>query len=61
VVFALDGKVLWKFALPMAVVAILGGYIGALGALRMHPRAVRWVVIGIGFSLAAYYFLRPSA
>ena len=25
-----------------------------LGALRVKPRRVRWIVIGIGFSLAAY-------
>lgn len=58
VVFASDGKVNWNFALPMAVAAILGGYLGARLALRVKPRYVRWAVICIGFGLAGYYFSR---
>jgi uncharacterized membrane protein YfcA len=58
VIFVNDGKVNWTFAVPMAVAAILGGYIGAWGALRVKPRYVRWAVICIGFGLAGYYFWR---
>jgi uncharacterized membrane protein YfcA len=57
-VFVFDGKVAWRYALPMAVTAILGGYLGARLALRIKPRFVRWGVICVGFGLAAYYFLR---
>lgn len=57
-VFVCDSKVEWRFALPMAVAAILGGYLGARMALRIKPRSVRWAVICIGFGLAGYYFLR---
>jgi len=57
-VFVYDGKVAWRYALPMAVAAILGGYLGARLALRIRPRSVRWAVICIGFGLAVYYFLR---
>jgi uncharacterized membrane protein YfcA len=55
-VFVNDGKVNWTFAIPMAIAAILGGYVGAWGALRVQPRYVRWAVICIGFALAGYYF-----
>jgi uncharacterized membrane protein YfcA len=58
IVFVGDGKVHWPFALPMTVAAILGGYLGALLALRIEPRYVRWAVICIGFGLAAFYFWR---
>lgn len=58
IVFVHDGKVVWRFALPMAVAAILGGYLGARLALRIKPQVVRWLVIGIGFGLALYYFFR---
>jgi uncharacterized membrane protein YfcA len=58
VVFVNDGKVNWKFAVPMAVAAVLGGYVGAWGALRVKPRGVRWAVVCIGFGLAGYYFWR---
>lgn len=57
-VFVWDGKVVWRFALPMAVAAVLGGYLGARLALRIKPRYVRWAVICAGFGLAVYYFLR---
>ena len=57
-IFVWDGKVAWHYALPMAVAAILGGYLGARLALRIKPRYVRWAVICVGFSLAVYYFLR---
>jgi uncharacterized membrane protein YfcA len=58
VVFVNDGKVNWQYAVPMAVAAILGGYLGAWGALRVKPRSVRWAVVCIGFGLAGYYFWR---
>ena len=57
-VFVADGKVEWRYALPMSITAILGGYLGARLALRIKPRTVRWAVICIGFGLAGYYFSR---
>jgi uncharacterized membrane protein YfcA len=57
-VFVIGGLVVWPFAWPMAVAAILGGYAGARGARRLQPGFVRWVVVAIGFGLAAYYFAR---
>jgi len=56
VVFVVEGQVFWRYALPMAVAAIIGGYLGARLALRIRPRYVRWAVIAIGFGLAGYYF-----
>jgi uncharacterized membrane protein YfcA len=56
VVFVLEGDVLWKYGLPMAAASILGGYVGAKLALRVHPRRVRFFVIFIGFALASYFF-----
>jgi uncharacterized membrane protein YfcA len=56
VVFAVQRDVIVLYALPMAAASILGGYLGAKVALRVHPRRVRVVVIAIGFALAAYFF-----
>ena len=61
IVFMADNKIEWGYALPMAVFAIIGGYFGARAALRIHPRRVRWIVIAIGFGLAAYFFYRQHA
>ena len=55
-VFIEREMVAWRYALAMAVAAIIGGYLGARLSLRLRPVYVRWIVIGIGFSLAAYYF-----
>jgi uncharacterized protein len=56
VVFLLEGDVLKKYALPMALASILGGYLGAKLALRVHPRQVRVFIVVIGFVLAGYFF-----
>ncbi len=61
VVFAVDDKILWSYALPMALFAIVGGYLGARIALRIHPRRVRWIVIAIGFGLSGWFFYRQHA
>jgi uncharacterized membrane protein YfcA len=58
VVFVADKKVDWGCALPMAVCAILGGYLGARAALLVRPKQVRWGVIAIAFGLAIYYFVK---
>jgi uncharacterized membrane protein YfcA len=54
-IFVVERKVEWHLALGMAAAAIIGGYIGARAARRMNRNLVRWIVIVIGFGLAAYY------
>ena len=51
VIFVVDRKVAWNCAVPMALAAIGGGYLGARLALRVKPRMVRWIVIAIGLKL----------
>lgn len=55
VVFIIDSKVVWHYALPMAVAAITGGYLGARIARRLRPGLVKGIVVVIGFSLSGYY------
>ncbi|HEV7224569.1 MAG TPA: sulfite exporter TauE/SafE family protein [Pirellulales bacterium] len=55
-VFIAGGKVNWPIAIVMAVAAMVGGYFGAHLARRLDRNLVRRMVVGIGFSLAAYYF-----
>jgi hypothetical protein len=50
--------VVWPQAVLMLVAAAGGGYGGAYLAQRMNPQHVRWVVIGIGFVMSAYFFIR---
>jgi hypothetical protein len=50
--------ILWPQAMLMLVGAVAGGYGGANLAQRVNPQYVRWVVIGIGFVMSAYFFIR---
>jgi uncharacterized membrane protein YfcA len=56
VVFIAERKVDWYYASSMAVTAIVGGYLGARVARRLDADVVRWVVVLIGFGLAARFF-----
>jgi uncharacterized membrane protein YfcA len=56
VVFVIDGTVAWRFVPTMAVAAIVGGYLGAHYGRKLNRNVVRWIVVGIGFALSAYYF-----
>jgi uncharacterized membrane protein YfcA len=55
-VFILEGVVHWPYVAVMAPAAIVGAYTGSRLALRLDRRVVRWIVIAIGFALAARYF-----
>jgi hypothetical protein len=61
VVFVRDDLVVWTYALPMVVAAVLGGYAGARVARRLPASYVRYAVIVIGFGLAAFYFVKTYA
>lgn len=55
VVFVVEGKVVWEYAVAMAGAAIVGGYLGAHFARKLQPVYVRAVVVLIGFGLGGYY------
>ncbi len=57
-IFMAKGMVKWDYAVAMAIAAIVGGYLGARFSVLLKPIVVRWMVIVIGFSLAAYYFVK---
>lgn len=57
-VFLGSGKIVWGFALPMALFAIVGGYLGARLALFLPEWLVRTTVVGIGIYMAAYLYLK---
>lgn len=48
----------WRFALPMALIALLGGYLGALLFRRLPAIYGRSVVIVIGVTMTIVFFLR---
>lgn len=58
IIFIVEDFVVWKYALPMAVAAIVGGYFGAHFGRKLNRSLVRGIVIGIGGCLTVYYFTR---
>jgi hypothetical protein len=56
VTFIAAGRVQWHFCLEMAIVAGIGGYIGAHYSRRINQRVMRWTVALIGFITAGYFF-----
>ena len=48
----------WRFALPMAVLALLGGYLGARFFRSLPAVYGRSVVIAIGVTMTIVFFLR---
>jgi len=49
--FAIDGKVLWQLAMPMAGGQLLGGFLGAKLAVRGGARLVRAMVVLVSLAL----------
>jgi uncharacterized membrane protein YfcA len=56
--FALAKVVDWKFAIPMALIALLGGYAGARFFRRLPQPVSRAVVIIVGVAMTLTFFLR---
>src|SRR4051812_49178074 len=55
VTFIVFGKVLWMQAGIMIIGAMIGGYFGAWYAQKLDPKVVRYLVIGIGCTMTAYF------
>jgi uncharacterized protein len=58
VVFIATQKVVWEYALAMMATSLVGGYLAAHYSRQIDSRYVRWLVILIGFGLAAMYFAK---
>lgn len=56
--FIVARKVWWAQAIPMLVAAVIGGYIGAHSARRIHPRIVRRIVVAISVVITIAFFAR---
>lgn len=56
--FALAGMVAWPQAVAMMLAAIVGGYLGAPIARALPVKIVRGLVIGIGATMSAIFFVR---
>jgi uncharacterized membrane protein YfcA len=51
----------WRFAIPMAAIALLGGYLGARFFRRVPQPLARAVVVAIGAVMTIVFFVRTFA
>jgi len=58
VVFILKGNIVWPYAFAMMATSVIGGFLAAHYSRQLPSRYVRWLVVGIGFSLAAWFFAK---
>lgn len=56
ITFIVAGRVEWRFCLEMAILAAVGGYLGAHFSRKLNQRVMRWTVAMIGFVTAGYFF-----
>jgi uncharacterized membrane protein YfcA len=56
--FVLARVIDWRFALPMAAIALLGGYCGARFFRRVPQRVARALVVAIGSTMTIVFFVR---
>jgi uncharacterized membrane protein YfcA len=55
--FILARAVFWPQCVVMIAGALLGGWFGAHYAQKADPQKMRYVVIGLGFAMSAYFFV----
>jgi uncharacterized membrane protein YfcA len=60
IIFAVGGQVVWRYCLLAMVVCAIGGYASARLARRVPQSVLRWLVVFIGLSMAAWFFWRNS-
>jgi uncharacterized membrane protein YfcA len=58
VTFIVARAVLWPQCIVMIAGSLAGGWFGAHYAQRADPQRVRGIVIGVGFAMTAYFFVK---
>ncbi len=58
VIFVADGQVVWRYCLAAMVAAAIGGYASASLAKRVPQPVLRALVVIIGLSMAAWFFVK---
>jgi hypothetical protein len=57
-IFVVSGQVVWRYCLLAMVTCAVGGYMSARFARLVPQPVLRGTVIVIGFSMAAWFFVR---
>lgn len=58
VIFSVGGQVAWRYCLLAMVTCAIGGYSSARLSRRVPQPVLHWLVVAIGLSMAAWFFLK---
>jgi uncharacterized membrane protein YfcA len=58
-IFALRGALDYRVGMPMLVVGVIGGYIGAILVKRLNAEHARIAILVYAWALTAWFFLSP--
>jgi uncharacterized protein len=58
VIFIVEGQVVWRYCLAAMVAAGIGGYVSASLSKRVPQPVLRALVVVIGLSMAAWFFVK---
>jgi len=58
ILFIVSGQVVWRNCLLAMVACAIGGYASARQARRIPQSILRWIVVCLGLSMAAWFFAR---
>lgn len=58
ILFIYAGLVAWRETAIIGSASIIGGYLGVVFGRRIHPIAIRWLVVGVGAALTVFFFLQ---
>ncbi len=58
VIFLFSDDLVWRFALPMAAMSAVGGFLGIAIARKMPQAVLRAVILAIGIVVTALYFVK---
>lgn len=58
IIFIVEGQVVWRLCLAAMVAAAIGGYFSARLARRVPQPVLRGLVVAIGLTMAAWFFVR---
>jgi len=57
-IFVVEGQVVWRYCLLAMATCAIGGYSSARFARMVPQKVLRGIVVGIGLSMAAWFFWR---
>lgn len=55
--FIFTGSIEWGFVVIMSIGSIFGGVAGGTFVEMVHPELFRWVIVGLGLCISAWYFI----